>query len=62
MFESLISKQVKCVFKDGTSDKGISGIFKKIEGNFILIYTKDRDMYVNINSIISLSEREDETK
>jgi hypothetical protein len=58
MFEGLKGKCVKCVYKDGNQDKAIVGLLKEATDKFLLIYSRGNDIYINVDSIVSLFERE----
>ena len=59
MFESLIDKEIKCVFKDSNQDKAIIGKLIEISDKFLKIISRDKEVYVSIDSVISLFERSD---
>jgi len=57
MFEELIGKKVKCVWKDGDVSKSISGEALEVNKLFITIQGSfNKPMRININSIITLNE------
>ena len=57
MFEELIGKVVKCVWRDGDISKSIIGEVITVEKMFIKVQGKfNKPMTVNINSIITLNE------
>ena len=62
MFEGLKGKEVKCVFHDADQDKAIIGRLVGITSKFLKIMSRTNNLavFVSINSIVSVFEREDE--
>ena len=58
MFEELINKKIKCVWKDGDNSKGIYGIVENIDKLFISI-RGEQDyslIHISIKDVIMIKE------
>ena len=58
MYEELINKKVKCVWKDGNDSKAVYGIVEKITDDSIKIITDklNAPKWIFFNSMISIDE------
>lgn len=58
MFESLIRKNVKCVYQDGSKICIRDGILVKEENDFVLITTDRGDSFIKLSQIQKIEEAE----
>jgi len=60
MYEDLISKKIKCVWKDGDNSKAVYGLVEAIDDLFLTMRT-DKDnalLRIAMNAIIAIKEVE----
>lgn len=58
MYEELIRKKIKCVWKDGDNSKAVYGVVKSIDDIFLTLLT-DKDnslLHIAIQTIITIKE------
>ena len=58
MYEELINKKVKCVWKDGNDSKAVYGIVENVFDDSIKLITEkeNKPKYIFLSSMISIDE------